>query len=118
MKILVCGGRIFGLSDEERNLIHAQLADLVVQHDDSIVVGGAPGVDTVAEEWAKHWEIRYEVFPAQWRLHGKKAGPIRNQRMLDEARPDLVVAFPGGAGTADMVRRAHKAGINVIQVRS
>ena len=49
--------------------------------------------------------------PADWTKHGKAAGPIRNQKMLDEC-PDLVVAFPGGKGTADMVRRAMKAGID------
>jgi ABC-type sugar transport system substrate-binding protein len=36
--------------------------------------------------------------------------------MLDEGKPDIVVAFPGGTGTADMVRRARKAGVVVIEV--
>ena len=47
---------------------------------------------------------------------GKRAGPLRNQRMLDEGKPDLVVAFPGGGGTKDMVRRAVKAGVSVHEV--
>ena len=46
-----------------------------------------------------------------WKKYGKKAGPLRNQQMLEEGKPDLVVAFPGGNGTADMVRRAKKANI-------
>ena len=36
--------------------------------------------------------------------------------MLDEGKPDLVIAFPGGKGTADMARRAREAGIEVIEV--
>jgi hypothetical protein len=44
-----------------------------------------------------------------------KAGPIRKQQMLDEGKPDLVVAFPGGRGTAHMVRIARAAGIEVIE---
>lgn len=52
------------------------------------------------------------VFPRS-ATNGKAAGPIRNQRMLDEGKPDLVVAFPGGRGTADMVRRAKAAGVPV-----
>ena len=44
------------------------------------------------------------------------AGPERNARMLAEGRPDLVVAFPGGTGTADMVRRAKAAGVRVVEV--
>jgi hypothetical protein len=53
---------------------------------------------------------------ADWNTHGRAAGPIRNQRMLDEVKPELVVAFPGGRGTADMVRRAREAGVNVYLV--
>jgi hypothetical protein len=41
---------------------------------------------------------------------------MRNQQMLDEGRPTLVVAFPGGRGTADMMRRARVAGIEVIEI--
>ena len=47
---------------------------------------------------------------------GKKAGPLRNQRMLDEGKPDLVVAFPGGGGTKDTVRRAVQAGVIIHDV--
>jgi hypothetical protein len=56
------------------------------------------------------------VYPADWAKHGRAASPIRNQQMLDEGRPNLVVAFPGGRGTADMVRRARSAGVEVIEV--
>ena len=39
------------------------------------------------------------------------------QQMIDEGKPDLVVAFKGGTGTADMVRRAKKHNIKVIEVK-
>ena len=55
-------------------------------------------------------------YPAPWKRFGPSAGGIRNQQMLDEGKPDLVVAFPGGKGTADMVRRAENAGVKVIKV--
>jgi len=54
-------------------------------------------------------------FPPEWKRYGPKAGPIRNKQMLDEGRPDLVVAFPGGNGTNDMVKKAKAAGIEVIE---
>lgn len=54
--------------------------------------------------------------PADWKTHGKRAGSIRNQKMIDDYHPQLVVAFPGGAGTADMVRRARAAGIEVREI--
>lgn len=43
----------------------------------------------------------------------RAAGPIRDQEMLDKGKPDLVVAFLGNRGTADMVRRAREAGVPV-----
>ncbi len=55
----------------------------------------------------------YEVRQGEWDEIGKKAVPLRNQRMLDEGNPDLVVAFPGGGGTKDMVRRAVKARVPI-----
>jgi predicted Rossmann-fold nucleotide-binding protein len=56
------------------------------------------------------------IFPANWPKHGKGAGFIRNQQMLNEGKPDLMIAFPGGKGTADMIEKAIKAGIKVIEV--
>lgn len=52
---------------------------------------------------------------ANWDFYGKKAGPIRNTWMLKYATPDLVIAFPGGGGTADMVAQAEAAGIDVFK---
>jgi hypothetical protein len=80
----------------------------------TVVHGGAKGADALAGRWADAREVNTEVFYADW-ARGKRAGPERNQRMLD-SKPDLVVAFPGGRGTADMVRRAKAAGIEVIEV--
>jgi UDP-N-acetylmuramoylalanine-D-glutamate ligase len=55
------------------------------------------------------------IYPAKWDLHGKSAGPIRNQQMLDTG-VDLVIAFPGGKGTAHMVSIAKKAGVKVVEI--
>ena len=53
------------------------------------------------------------IYPADWDKHGKAAGPIRNKQMIDEGKPDLVIAFPGGRGTAGAVRLAKFAGVTV-----
>lgn len=83
--------------------------------DITIISGGARGVDTLAIDWAiVHW-CKFEEFKADWSLHGKSAGVIRNQKMLDVGCPDVVLAFPGGRGTADMVSRSEKARIRVIK---
>jgi hypothetical protein len=72
--------------------------------------------DTLAVEWATNRGVPFDVYMADWESLGRKAGPIRNQRMLVEGKPDLVVAFPGGNGTAGMVALARNAGVDVIMV--
>jgi hypothetical protein len=91
-------------------------SDLLRDTPPRIVTGGAGGADYAAEVFARENGIDFAVYPADWKL-GKQAFHLRNQRMLDEERPGLVIAFPGGRGTADMKRRAVKAGVPVYEVR-
>jgi hypothetical protein len=70
----------------------------------------------LADPWAAINYVRTEVFPADWVRHGRAAGPVRNTRMLNDGEPDLVIAFPGGHGTADMVKQARAAGIEVREI--
>lgn len=109
MKVLVCGGRDF----DDVDLMYGVLDALDINH---VVSGHARGADQMAEMWADQRGIPLSIFPAEWEVHGRRAGPIRNQQMLDEGKPDLVIAFPGGRGTADMVARAKKAGVMVREI--
>jgi hypothetical protein len=81
-----------------------------------IIHGGAKGADMLAEKWAVYNGVRHQKFAADWAAHGPAAGPIRNRRMLVEGKPDVVIAFPGGRGTADMVWQARDAGVEVVVV--
>lgn len=109
-RVLVCGGRKFA----ERELAFAVLTQL---HRDEpiecIIHGDQTGADTIAKEWALERGIPHRPFPAEWRRYGNAAGPIRNRQMITRGKPDLVIAFPGGEGTADMVRQAMLAAIPV-----
>lgn len=67
----------------------------------------------LARGWAAERTLPYMTFPANWDRFGKAAGPIRNKWMLEYGQPDLVVAFPGGKGTAHMVKIATEAGVAV-----
>ncbi len=108
MRVLVCGGRDYS----DRKFVYQCLDALHKEHPiDVLIEGGAVGTDRIAGGWAVKMGINNLVFPADWNKHGKAAGPIRNQRMLNEGKPDLVVAFPGGRGTADMMKRAKAAGV-------
>ena len=113
MRVLVCGGRDFA----DDYLLRRTLFFLRELHGfDLLIHGGAGGADTLAGEWAVRQAIPVLVFPADWHKHGRAAGPIRNAQMLAEGKPDLVVAFPGGRGTANMVRQAKAAGVPVVEV--
>lgn len=123
IKILICGGRDFTNYDLLANTMDKLCLDREWVWDteycmpDVIVISGkAKGADTLAIDWAVVNWLQWEEYPTDWKMHGKAAGHIRNQQMLDEGKPDLVVAFPGGRGTADMVRRSKKAGIEVIEI--
>jgi hypothetical protein len=76
----------------------------------------ARGADSLAVRYAEQYKCPVEKFPALWDVHGRAAGPIRNQLMLDEGKPDLVLAFPGGRGTAHMIDIAEKAGVEVHRI--
>lgn len=83
----------------------------------TIIHGLALGVDKMAEDWGNLHACNIRRFKADWDTHGKAAGPIRNQQMIDQGKPDLIIAFPGGRGTADMVERARKARIDVAEIK-
>lgn len=112
-RILVCGGRDY---DHRVNMFRA-LDKFNAERPVSLVIqGGADGADRYASEWALRLGIPCDQYDADWRSHGHAAGPIRNARMLRDGKPDVVIAFPGGRGTANMVRQARERGVEVIEV--
>jgi predicted Rossmann-fold nucleotide-binding protein len=113
LTVLVCGGRTYNNKEtiyEVLSSIHKDKSITVLIH------GAAKGVDTIAGYWARENNIKEKQYPALWNTYGKAAGSIRNQKMLDDNKVDLIVAFPGGKGTADMVERAKKANIEVREI--
>lgn len=109
MRVIVCDGRDFTDHD---------LVDLVLRRlprDAMLIHGCARGADQLANAVWTGWDGSVERYPADWERFGKKAGVLRNQEMLDSGA-DLVIAFPGGKGTADMVRRAKAAKVRVWEV--
>jgi hypothetical protein len=110
MRVLVCGGRNF-------DCYHATEWALDELNPSVLIEGGATGADEHARIYAAGNNIELLTFKADWNRYGRVAGPIRNKQMIDEGRPECVLAMPGGRGTADMVRRAVEAGIHVIEVR-
>lgn len=109
MKVLVCGGRDY--ADKQRVF---QVLNYL--HISELCHGGAKGADSLAGSYAFYKGMIPKVYKADWNKHGLAAGPIRNGQMLVEFKPDLVVAFPGGKGTIDMVKQARAAKVPVLEV--
>jgi orotate phosphoribosyltransferase len=113
MRICVCGGRDF----TDRALVWKTLNDIKSFIPEfTLVHGGAKGADSLAAWWAERVSNDVEVFPAEWvKDGGKSAGIKRNIRML-ESGIDLLVAFPGGKGTAHMISICERAGVPVRKI--
>lgn len=116
LRLLVCGGREYA----DRDTLYAELDAEAAEHGPVglLIEGEARGADSLAKRWAYDRGIPVAPFAADWEAYGKRAGPIRNRKMLKEGQPDRVVAFPGGSlsesrGTADMVKVATEAAVPV-----
>lgn len=110
-RVLVCGGRDFAQPD--------QMATVLALYPMSVLIhGGQRGADIMAGDWAGRNGITTDPYPVSEKIDGKwpGAGPKRNARMLRNGRPDLVLAFPGGKGTSNMVQQARRAGVPVVEV--
>lgn len=115
--ILVTGGRNY----QNREHVFAELdarAPLLVFH------GAATGADRLAGEWCEERGVPCISMRAPWKKLGRAAGVTRNRWILEialsltRARDAILqgLAFPGGAGTADMVRRCEEAKVPVTRV--
>lgn len=123
MKLLVCGGRNFVDVPKLWNYLDGFAKEqpepgvrLVIDGASDDVTGPYKGADYWAHQWSLARNIPHVRCHAKWDAEGRAAGPIRNTEMLKRHEPDVVIAFVGGSGTADMVRKAKAAGIKTIEI--
>ncbi len=109
MRTIICGGRRHHLTPEDMAWLVTVARKLPIT---CVISGGASGVDTGGEIFARTHSIPLIVKNADWKKWGGAAGPIRNAEMAEIA--EAVIAFPGGTGTADMIRKARDRGLKVI----
>lgn len=109
LRIVVTGGRDFA----DRALVY-RILDML--RPSRIAQGGATGADQWAREWARDHDVACVTYIADWKQYGKAAGPIRNEKMCREEKPDAVVAFSGGSGTANCCGNGRIVGAPVLEV--
>lgn len=134
MRVLICGGRKYSRWRFAFAALDQLVRDGKISTPITVIHGAARGADAIAAAWAEKHAYSIDAYPADWnnidrpgavirkRSDGSKydvlAGFVRNQLIIDVGKPDLVVAFPGNTGTADMMDRATKAAIEIIKVKS
>lgn len=119
MRVVVTGGRFY--SDKKAlwdalDKLHYSLDGPITLLGHGACAIGDGGADIIAEQWAKHQEVVYIGIPAKFHTgtRGSAEGPLRNQKMLDTVKPDVVLAVSGGKGTANCVKEAEQRNIKVI----
>jgi len=113
IRLLVCGSRDW----KNKNIIAAYI-EQISKRDTGVkcvIEGGASGADIIGRVVAQELKIPVITFLANWQKYDKKAGMLRNQQMIDEGKPDFVLAFhnniDASKGTKDMIQRAKKNNI-------
>ena len=105
--VLICGGRSYSNAEA----VNAALSALSPPPT-AVLTGGAPGADSLGARWAHANGVRTIIIYADWHKHGRAAGPIRNAKLVS-LRPALVLAFPGGRGTASLIALATEKGLRI-----
>ena len=116
-RVLVCGSRDFrdrSLVDAKLDEVRERLGGIPMR----VISGAARGADTLTADWAARNRVPCDEYPADWDRYGRSAGYRRNEQMLTEGDPHLVVAFPQGEsrGTRQMMDIASKARVAVEEV--
>lgn len=119
-KVLVCGGRDYDNRERLFEVLDQALkAATLAGKTFTLVHGGARGADALSGLWAaeRQEHVTVRVYKADWEKHKRSAGPIRNRLMFTSEQPDVIIAFSGGKGTADMISVARKANVPVYEVK-
>ena len=109
-RAIVSGGRDF----KDKDLVWSWLSWLKPRF---IIVGSDRGADKLASDWAGLHGIPCAVVRSAWEKYNRAGGPIRNGWML-LLSPTHLIAFPGGRGTKDMIRKAIKANLEIYPIES
>lgn len=112
MKLIIAGGRNYKFTADDGDHLYKLDENEGISE---VVSGGSTGADYEGECWGHVNMIEVTYFKADWKTHGKAAGPIRNRQMAEYA--DALAVFHGGRGTANMVKTAKELGLTVYDFR-
>jgi hypothetical protein len=108
MRVIIAGSRTITDAIEVEKAI--KLSGFQITE---VISGGAQGVDSLGASWANTNKIPCSFFMADWKQHGKAAGPIRNSLMASEAEALILVWDGQSRGSNDMLNKANAKGLKV-----
>ena len=112
VKVGIVGSRSITSSEYVFSVLDFYLSRLLEENEVVVVSGGAVGVDSLGVQWAELRKLKTEIYLPDWQTHGKKAGFLRNQQIIDNS--DYLIAITTGSnGTADSIKRAVKKNIPI-----
>jgi len=116
VKVIIAGGRDYVFTERDAADLDRLHAIIGITE---VVEGEQRGADLAGKAWAQERGLSVKPFPADWKLHGKAAGPIRNEQMAQYVgRAGAVVLFSGGAGTENMYKAAKRHGLQIFDWRT
>lgn len=114
MRVIIAGGRAYEFTYNDYALLDTLSTRIPFTE---VVTGGAKGADEHGKKWAIARGIKHREIIAEWGKYGRAAGPRRNLEMVWYAGPNaMLIAFPGGRGTANVTKIAREHGLYVIEV--
>lgn len=109
MRVAIVGSRTLIDKEEVFKIIKENL-----NKDDTIVSGGAKGIDTLAEQYAVENNIPVTIFKPNWELYGKVAGLIRNRTIVDNCDKIIAIKTISSKGTEHTIKLAKSKGLEVL----
>jgi hypothetical protein len=112
MKTIIAGSRTINSYDLVVRAIHESgWTDEITE----VLCGMASGVDLSGKAWADAHGIEVKQFFANWRAHGRSAGPRRNEMMVRYADALILVWDGKSPGSSDVLRKAKVQGLRIYE---
>ncbi|MBQ8496640.1 MAG: DNA-processing protein DprA [Clostridia bacterium] len=112
MRVAIIGSRNIEY-DKMKERAYALLCRYIPANATEIVSGGAVGIDTLAEIYAKQNGLPTKIFKPDYARYGKRAPLVRNDEIVSYAQYVLAVWDGSSHGTAYTVATCIQKGIPV-----
>ena len=110
MKTIIAGSRDITDVELVESIIERVHADFPITE---VICGCCRGVDILGATWAEKKGLPIHFMPANWKLHGPPAGPIRNRHMVEIADMLIVIRYLSSKGSRDVLMRSKSKGIRL-----